>query len=331
MKTSFSVVRVMRAIAMYIVVSFILFLASSLDAVAFPLLSSVSPNPAVVVPGGTGVVVTVNGTGLEQITRCLVIRNSNLLSGVTATLGTVATSRRSVKLQALDGVATGNAQLRVFSGTSFVDVPLTAFRISIPSTLAPIPIKTQILTPGANRVPTRYVYLQADTLFDIDRVWLVTGGTGGLTKVLISNDLTAWVDFSTFDVNATNFTYKARMVLSLAVADKPHYLFEYEQRYINIGKVYLYSTDGFTVGRNFSDTPSSDFHPTQLKFSDVTGPGKWELLRETMFIFDNPQHRFEQVYRGPDGQLYLFRKAYGPELFKLPDQGYNLYNLSEFN
>lgn len=172
------------------------------------------------------------------------------------------------------------------------------------------------------------VYLDVRTKEDINRVWLLSGVTGSLVKTLLSNDL--------FAVASWGYQYKTTMLLNLAPTGKtPNYYFEYEQRTIPTSQAILLMTNSFTVCYNYSSEPDYNFASGALRFSSVTGPGKWALLRETMFIFDrdsSQRYRWEQIYRGPDGQLYAFRIAYGPQLFKLADmmaQGYALYNLSD--
>jgi hypothetical protein len=174
------------------------------------------------------------------------------------------------------------------------------------------------------------VYLDVRTGEDINRVWLVSGVTGTLVKTLLSSDL--------FAVAPWGYQYRTTMLLNLAPTGKtPNYYFEYEQRTIPASQVIILMTNSFTVCYDYSSDTSTanSFYPSDLKFSSVTGSGKWALLRETMFIFDRdsaPKYRWEQIYRGPDGQLYAFRNAYGPQLFKLADmiaQGYGVYNLSD--
>jgi hypothetical protein len=175
------------------------------------------------------------------------------------------------------------------------------------------------------------VYLVVRTKEDINRIWLLSGVSGSLTKVLLSEDL--------FPVNYWGYLYNTTILLDLAHTGRnANYCFDYEQRTIPESQVMLLETNGFTVCYNYSsDTSLASAFPTgALQFSSVTGSGKWALLRETMFIFDrdcSEPSRWEQVYRGPDGQLYLFRIAYGPQLFRLSDmmaQGFTLYNPADF-
>jgi hypothetical protein len=170
------------------------------------------------------------------------------------------------------------------------------------------------------------VYLDVRSRADINRVWLVSGVTGTQVKTLLSNDLFVSPPWLT--------QYYTTMLLNLARTGRTaNYCIEYEQRTVPGSQLITLQTNGFTVCYDYSSDTSTanSFYPSDLKFSSVTGSGKWALLRETMFIFDrdtSPKSRWEQVYRGPDGQLYGFRIATGPYLFKIA-QGYSLYNLSE--
>lgn len=166
---------------------------------------------------------------------------------------------------------------------------------------------------------------------DVNQFWLGTGGPGGVTYTLLSSDLTPVSEC------AAGHTFDVPMVLDLAPTAVSNYFFRYEHRSICAREVETFETGSFAVGQNLSTHwDNSDFHPGELKFSDVTGPGVWVLLRETMVIYgpySSPSNRFEQVYRGPDGGLYLHRFSYGPELYLLDDLitgGYDVYNLSDF-
>ena len=172
------------------------------------------------------------------------------------------------------------------------------------------------------------VYLVVHAVHDIDRVWVLSDVTGSLTRVQLSGDL--------FEMTRGRTEYNATMLLDLVPTGgtQHHYCFEYEQRGVYASKLETLQTEGFTVCHNYSSDTINSFYPGALRFSSVTGSGKWALLRETMFIFgrdNNPRDRWEQIYRGPDGQLYVFRVLFGAQLFKLTDliaQGYSAYNLS---
>jgi hypothetical protein len=66
----------------------------------------------------------------------------------------------------------------------------------------------------------------------------------------------------------------------------------------------------------------------------------FQLLRDTLFVFGTwswPAFRYEQVYRGQDSRLCVYRPAiegqasYGPVLLsKLMAEGYAVYDLSDF-
>ncbi len=101
------------------------------DVYAAPVLSSASPNPVVVVAGGADVVLILRGSGLDQVTSCAVVRNKQLVPGIAASLVARSASSLQIKLRANPGTAAGDAQLRLMGGNNFIDVPLTAFRISI--------------------------------------------------------------------------------------------------------------------------------------------------------------------------------------------------------
>jgi hypothetical protein len=162
----------------------------------------------------------------------------------------------------------------------------------------------------------------------MQRVWLVHVVGGSEVETLLSND------FTTGDAPWTS-----TMLLQLAPSpsDLASNYFRYEQRNVGVeSQIFTLLTLPFAVARNHASLSNSAFYDG-LRFSDVTGAGTWDLLRETMFIFDAdgwPTHRWEQVYRGPDGQLYAFRLANGPQLFRLSDmvaEGYGMYDVSEFD
>jgi hypothetical protein len=148
MKTSIYVRGTMVAKIVFLALCLISYLSFSRDAEAVPALSSASPNPVVVVPGGPEVILTLNGSNLDQIASCTVVRNNQVLSGVAVSLSPPSASSRQVKLQANTGTPTGDAQLRFMSGSNFMDVPLTALRISISPT-ANLSMKAQQVAPKA--------------------------------------------------------------------------------------------------------------------------------------------------------------------------------------
>lgn len=109
---------------------------------------------------------------------------------------------------------------------------------------------------------------------------------------------------------------------------KPYYYFDYFQRRIDGGTAIEAWTSAFAVAVNhavLNDAVTNGGRLQHLKFSDVTGPGKWQLIRESMWIYDidmglGAQNRFEQIYRGPDGRYYAYIPSdYGGALYSVSD------------
>ncbi len=120
-------------IILFFTITFIGLSVCSQVTAAAPVLSSASPNPAVVVAGGSEVVLTLRGSGLDQVTSCAIVRNKQIVPGVAVSLGARSASSRQIKLRAKAGTIAGDAQLRLIGGTNFLDIPLTALRITISS------------------------------------------------------------------------------------------------------------------------------------------------------------------------------------------------------
>ncbi|MBL7805334.1 MAG: hypothetical protein JNL02_16465 [Saprospiraceae bacterium] len=101
----------------------------------------------------------------------------------------------------------------------------------------------------------------------------------------------------------------------------PYYIFEYVQQKLTLGGQPIYYEKPL-VSKAFA--------------VDVNHLGAgWTLLRESLFIFDksgSPATRFEQVYRGPDKQIYLYRpgEPYKQLLKDAIKEGYIAYQLAEF-
>jgi hypothetical protein len=159
--------------------------------------------------------------------------------------------------------------------------------------------------------------------FDGNELWLVSYDSGGNKQVeLVTKDITSYVA-GKLDYRQSGFINPKRLHNP---ADEPnvtpYYYFEFIQQKIEFAGHPIYYDDpveaaGFAVGVNH------------------LGAG-WKLLKETIFLFGRnsyPQSRFEQVYRGTDGKLYIYRPATG-ELQLLWDainEGYGAYQLSDFD
>jgi hypothetical protein len=159
--------------------------------------------------------------------------------------------------------------------------------------------------------------------YDANEVWLVHyDESGAEVKELVTSDITTFVPGKT-DYLEETVVYAERLHdPSDAPPITPYYVFQYKQQKVEFSGNPVYYPDpiesvAFAVGVNH------------------LGQG-YELLRETMFIFDatpSPNSRFEQVYRGPDQKLYVYRPGGGssPVLLQtLIDQGYGAYNPSDF-
>jgi len=88
------------------------------------------------------------------------------------------------------------------------------------------------------------------------------------------------------------------------VNPRPYYYFDYYQRAIDAGTAYERFTSAFAVAVNHSGL--ADEPTGSMKFNAVIGPGKWSLVNEAMWLYDEGQSRLEQVYRGPDGLYYAY-------------------------
>jgi hypothetical protein len=214
-----------------------------------------------------------------------------------------------------------------------------AIKISYPSrkvTILPKPLKVRPLVRPLIRPQQGdgSFYMRNRSQFDINEVWLIHYEEDG-TKIrtLITPDLS-----TARPCDQTKVDYNTEIQLNIPKlhdpSDEPHvtpyYIFEYIQERLCIGNSHVYY-----------DIPISS---RAFARGAVHVPG-YTLVRETMFLFDPGMggwsSRFEQVYRGPDGRLYLYRPGSnfighpevqsGPILLDtLIDEGYTAYDDVDF-
>jgi hypothetical protein len=156
------------------------------------------------------------------------------------------------------------------------------------------------------------VYLYYDSPLDANELWRVEpNGSQSLLKA----------DLTSFD----RYTQRYHKELAVAVNPGSRYSFVYNENQLPISS----SPSNYRLVRS----PAFAARVSRL------GTG-FQLLRETLFVFGTwswPAYRFEQVYRGQDSQLYVYRPAvegqaaYGPVLLsRLMAEGYGVYDLTDF-
>ena len=127
------------------------------------------------------------------------------------------------------------------------------------------------------------VYLRYSSQYDANELYLATSPT---SMTLLVQDLVPWRE-------APGPDYDAEYVFDIDPAGAP-YFFAYKQERLQFSGTPVYfdallGTESFQVGVN-------------------NLPG-YLLLRETMFIFDHssvPFERWQQLYLGPDNELYAY-------------------------
>ncbi len=187
------------------------------------------------------------------------------------------------------------------------------------------------------RLPIR-MYVRNWSQFDVNQVWLVRSGGPGAPPVreLLTSDLSRWRDpRPSGGYNDETLVYvPKRHTASQEPNVTPYYVLEYVQERISI------PADG-------SHRPV--YHAAPLS-SVAFAPGVnrvpgYAIVRETLFIFDHsgsPRSRHEQVLRGTDGRLYLYRPGasfeghpevvHGPIVLQtLINEGYRAYDASHLN
>jgi hypothetical protein len=169
------------------------------------------------------------------------------------------------------------------------------------------------------------VHIRNLSQYDINEVWLVSGGGPGypLQQELLTSDLSQF--------HTPVYNYNNEIVSDIekqhTAADEPnvtpYYILEYVQEH-----------PPALGGPYYTNRQSTAFAP------GVHHVAGYDIVRETMFLFDGdstPRTRFEQILRGPDGQLYAYRPGsfffnhpettHGPLLFQtLVNEGYTVYN-----
>jgi hypothetical protein len=169
------------------------------------------------------------------------------------------------------------------------------------------------------------IYIRNRSQYDINQVWLVSSNGPGLPleRRMLTPDLSALLPFGA-DYNNEIVAYVPLLHYPAASAPNPYYVLQHIQEELR-----------FRGAPQYHSNPrsTSAFAPGVIHVPGYT------LVRETMFIFDwsgVPTSRFEQMLRGPDGKLYLFRPGgffhghpevdSGPILLQtLIDEGYSAY------
>lgn len=177
-------------------------------------------------------------------------------------------------------------------------------------------------------VPQKELHLVYWAKLDANEIWLVHyDDAGKKVSQLIAQDLTPFDPAKTGQSGSGDYLIKTTLTLPLLHDPaqqgpvQPYYIFEYVQQKLSSGGQPVYyeqplASEAFSLGVNHQ------------------GAG-WTLLRESLFVFDgssSPSSRFEQVYRGPDGQVYIFQPSTGKKqlLSEAIAQGYIAYQLAEF-
>ena len=237
--------------------------------------------------------VTVEGRNLTTLTD---VRVSG--TGVTRRLEPGGGwGRRTLHLTIAAGAALGGRSLElVFPGT-MISKPFT-----VAQTLAPM-------------------YVRNWSQYDVNEVWLVRGGGPGVPEVreLLTSDLSRYQIPRTapgFSEVITRYNDEIliqvpkRHDLSEEPNVRPYYVLEYIQE-----KVYF-------AGRPIYFDPLSSI-PFAPGVQHVPG---YTIVRETLFILNHGLDpsggtMFEQVLRGPDGRLYLYRPCCGGQQEFRPNGG----------
>lgn len=129
-------------------------------------------------------------------------------------------------------------------------------------------------------------YVFYDSAYDANELYLGQSSDPSAMTLLVS-DLVAWHQ-------GPGPQYQAEYLFDLAPNPPSRYYFAYKQERLQFSGEPLYwdnllGTGEFDVGVSYL-------------------PG-YTLLRETMFIFDwssSPYHRYQQLYKGPDNELYAY-------------------------
>lgn len=179
--------------------------------------------------------------------------------------------------------------------------------------------------PRSNIPVLSPIYIRNWSQYDVNEVWLVSGGGPGvpLERNLLLPDLSP--------LAAQGVNYNDERVVLVPVrhdpvtnpTPTPYYVLEHIQERVRFNGQPVYHT---------SPRSTRGFAPRTLHV-----PG-YSLVRETMFIHDwsgFPTSRFEQMLRGPDGNLYVYRPGdffeghpeTGPILLQtLINEGYAAYS-----
>lgn len=175
---------------------------------------------------------------------------------------------------------------------------------------------------------------------DVNELWLITYTPEETERQLLMEDLIpfdgdVWEAFQ--DGTAVLPDQQADLHLDLArtpsAPESPpyEYWFEFVQQQTYFAGQAVYFEEPVNSGLSF------------IVGENHFGEG-WELLRETVFLYNKtsiPVSRFEQVYRGPDGELYVYRPGQSldplqweePVPMLLEDliaQGYTAYDYVDF-
>lgn len=180
--------------------------------------------------------------------------------------------------------------------------------------------------PRSNIPVLSPIYIRNWSQYDVNEVWLVRGGGPGVP--LERNLLLP--DHSPLAAQGVDYNHEAVVLVPVRhdpatnPTPTPYYVLEYIQEQVRFNGQPVYHTNPLST---------TGFAPRTAHASGYT------LVRETMFIFDYsgfPTSRFEQMLRGPDNNLYLYRPGEqfighpevnsGPILLQtLINEGYTAY------
>ena len=96
-----------------------------------PVVQSVAPEYPSLTAGGKPLTVTLAGSNLNLITSVQVIQSGQVVSNVTASLGTSAANSRQVTLTAQNGAFPGEYQIRLLAGEKTVDLNTTLVSVIV--------------------------------------------------------------------------------------------------------------------------------------------------------------------------------------------------------
>jgi hypothetical protein len=205
-----------------------------------------------------------------------------------------------------------------------------------------------ILIPGIGSAYDFHVVAwTSNDVNEINLVWSDQGvaGTTQVSNNFIATDDEGGLDYKCLMYQGEDFpNYHKELLLDLPAFQDygdtdpvPYYYFEYwQRRSIDLSPDIECFTQPFAIAVNHSilnDADTNGGWRQEFKFNEITGEGTWELIRETLWIYDiingYPNYnRYEQIYRGPDGRYY----GYLPEsnalysVSNMSDQGFTGYH-----